>query len=182
VTAAKTPAAFVPAPGIEAILAAAKPREVAVRLCLAGDLAAEADRLTAELDRLGAYVPSSLSDTDPRTDLAAELDKVIEQMRAAEVEFRFRGLPPQDLSDVMTSHPARDSSESWNHITLPPHLVSASCVSPAMTLEQANDLFAAVNDQQRGQLFTAAWNANNATTQIPTSRAVSASLSSSGAR
>jgi hypothetical protein len=169
VTAAKTPAA----PGIEAILAAAKPREVVLRLCLAGDLAAEADRLTGELDRLAMFVPSSLSDIDPRTALAADLDKVIEQMRAGEVEFRFRALPRKEFSDLLAKHPPLTDTQAWNAETLQVELVALACVSPAMSLEQADALFDAVNESGRSELFTAAWAANRAETRVPFSRAVS---------
>lgn len=171
--------------GIEDILAAARPRETEITLCLAGDLAADAERLTAEIDRLGAtYAPSSLADVDPRRELAAELDKVIAKMRQAEVTFRFRGLGRKEYSDLLAEHAPRPgtSDGQWNVETFPPALVVASCIDPEMTVEQGAALYEVVNDGQRGELFTAAWSANNRGTQVPTSRAVSASPSSSGAR
>lgn len=177
-TSAKTPTA----PDIEAILAAAKPREVVLRQCLAGDLAAEADRLTAELDRLSSFTRTSLADTDPRTELAAELDRVIDKMRAGEVEFRFRALPHKEYSDLLAEHPPVKDDEAWNAETLPVELVAKSCISPVMTLAQAGALFDVVNETGRAQLFAAAWSAQRAGTQIPTSRAVSANPSSSDAR
>lgn len=179
-TGAKTAAKTAPL-DMAAVLDLAKPREVIVRLCLAGDLAARADRLAADLDRM-AFTPTSLAEADPRTAMAAELDDLIAQMKAAEVEFQFRAVSHQALSDLKAEEPPRNDDEAWNSDTLPVRLVAMSCVSPAMSLEQAQALFDIVNTQQRSELFTAAYQANHAATQIPISRAVSASLSSSDAR
>lgn len=172
-----------PAPmDMESVLALAKPRETVLRLCLDGHLAAEAERLGAALDRLPAFTPSSLADADPRAGLAAELDKVIAKMASAEVEFTFRSLPRLEFSDLKAAHPPLDDKTNFNVETLQIELVARACVSPVMTLEQADALFDVVNEAGRAELFNAAWTANQIATRIPTSRAVSVNPSSSGAR
>lgn len=81
------------APDIKAIRAAATRREVAVRICVAGELSADAERLDAELRRLDALTKTSLADGGERARLVEELDAVIALMRENEFEFRFRALP-----------------------------------------------------------------------------------------
>lgn len=177
--AAAAPAA---APDIESVLAAARPRETTLRLCMAGDLGAEADRLVVELDRLGNWKPSSLADVDPRAALAAELDAIIEQMRAAEVEFRFRALPRQEFSDLIAAHPPKEEGKAFDPDSMQVELVARACISPAMTMEQSAALFDVVNETGRDELFNAAFAAQRAGTRIPTSRAASVNPESSGSR
>ena len=162
------------------ILALAKPREASVTVCLAGDLAAEVDRITAELDALEGRPATSLADGAARARLTAELDEVRELMQEAEVTFRFRALEPKDYSDLIAAHPC--PGKDWDPDTLPPDLLARSAVEPKMTLEEAQSLYSVVNDGDRGRLFSAAWRANNTAIAIPTSRAASANPSLSDAR
>lgn len=167
-----------PAPrGIEDILAAARPRETEVKLCLSGDLAAEADRLTAKLEALGSrFAPSSLADTDPRTALESELAEVYDLMRENEVTFTFRALGKLAYSNLLAAHPARPGQdEAWNNDTYPEALIAESCLEPAMTLEQLGALSEVLNQRQRNELFNGAWAAQVGETRVPTSRAASAS-------
>jgi len=170
---------------IKKILAAARARETTVAVCLAGDLAAEADRLTAELDRLGepGAARSSLADVDPRAALVADLDTVIELMRSNEVTFRFRKIPDKEYSDLVAAHPSEDEDEAWNADTFPPALVAASCIDPAMSDEDVAELWDVLPFGSRIQLGNAAYNAcRGGAVSIPTSRAVSATPPSSDAR
>lgn len=162
---------------IQDILAAARPRETEVRLCLAGDLAADADRIQAQLDALdGRFVRSSLAETDPRTALESELAEVHDLMRENEVVFRFRALGKLAYSDLLAAHPGRPGEdEAWNNITYPQALIAASCIEPAMTAEQLEALSEVLNQRQRNELFNAAWTAQVGETRVPISRAVSAS-------
>lgn len=172
-----------PARSFADILATAKPRETEVRLCLAGDLAAEADRLSAELEALGSrFAPSSLAEVDPRAAIDSELAEVHDQMRAAEETFRFRALGPKAWSDLEAAHPGRTADEAWNPDTFAPALVAASSIAPAMSLQDVEALFEVLNDRQRGQLFTAAYQANRGETRVPFSPAASPNRSSSGAK
>lgn len=162
------------------ILALAKPREASVTICLAGDLAADADRLTAQLDALDRRPATSLADGAERARLAAELEEIRELMEEASATFRFRALAAKEHSDLIAAHPC--PGKDWNPDTLPPDLLARCAIEPTMTLEEAQKLYNVVNDGDRGRLFSAAWRANDAAIAIPTSRAVSATPSLSDAR
>lgn len=165
--------------GIEDILAAARPREAEVGLCLAGDLAADAERITAEIRRLGDdYAPSSLADVDPRSALRAELDKVHAAMREAEVAFRFKALAREDYSNLLAAHPPVKEGGLFNAETFPPALIAASSIEPVMTLEQAEHLYSVINQHSRDLLWSAAWRANTGAINVPFSRAALLNLSS----
>jgi hypothetical protein len=171
------------APDIKAVLAAARPREVSVRICVAGDLGAEAERIEAELDRLEGVPRSSLGEASGRAALVAELDEVIALMRDAEVEFRFRGIPPKTWSDTVAQHPARNEAEAWNADTLPVDLIAASCISPVMSVEDVQALYDVLPAGARTELWNAAYTASRGgAVQIPTSRAASVNPPSSGTR
>jgi len=162
---------------ISDVLGRLKPREKPVTICLAGDLAAKADRLEAELARAQEdWAPESLSDVNPAHQLARDLDALREQMRGAEVEFLFRAIPDKEYSDLLAAHPPTDEREAFNSQTFPPALVAASCVDPVMSQEKAAELFAGLNQGQIKALFDTAWDANNDATAVPFSLRASAIL------
>lgn len=163
------------------VKAMAKRRETEVRICLAGDLAADADRVIADLDALDRQPATSLADGAVRAKLVEELETLRGLMQESEVTFRFRALPPKELSDLIAAHPG-GPEQDWDPETLPPDLVARCAIEPKMTLEEAEELFGLVNDGQRGELFTAAWRANNASTSVPTSRVASVNPALSDAR
>lgn len=166
----------------EDILALAKPREEEVILCLAGDLAAEADRIARQLDELDRPgVRSSLADGSQRAQLVSELDELRELMKDSEATFRFRALPSREYSDLIAAHPGGEG-RALNIATLQPDLIARCAIEPKMTREQVDQLLDVINEWQRDRLFDAAWNANNAAVAIPTSRAASVNPSLSGVR
>ena len=170
---------------IRKILAAARARETSVSVCLAGDLAADADRLTAELARLGDEPAkrTSLADVDPRAELKAELETVIELMRSNEVTFRFRALPEKAYSDLVAAHPSSTEGEAWDTDTFPPALVAASCIDPVMSEEDVAELWDVLPFYTRIQLGNTAFSAcRSGVVSIPTLRAASENPSSSGER
>lgn len=175
-----------PAPGalsIEDVMAMARPRETSVRVCVAGDLAAKAERLAAEIDRLDRVARTSLADGGgERHALAAELDEIIELMRGAEAEFTFRDIGNKAFSDLKTRFPSQDPNMRWDLDGMAPELVAKACVSPVMTLEQSLTLHEKLPRQSRDALWAAAWDACDGENRIPTSRAASATTSGSGAR
>lgn len=174
-TAKKAPSAPL---SFEDIKAKAKPRQTEVRLCLAGDLAAQADRLADEIEvasnRRG---PTSLADVDPRRVLEAELEKIHEAMRPSEVTFRFQALGRTAYSDLLAAHAPRPGTDdsAWNHDTFPHALIAACCIEPVMTVEQVDELSEVFNQRQRNELFNTAWAAQVGETRIPSSRAASTS-------
>ncbi|WP_327378015.1 hypothetical protein OG393_31055 [Streptomyces sp. NBC_01216] len=165
-------------PDIEDILKRARPREHTVRVCIAGDVAAEVDRLEAELASLSDWKPGSMADQHPGIELAERISAAREQMRAAEVSFTFRALGRLEWSDLVAQHPGQTADEAWDSKTLPLALVSACAIDPVMTPEQVDDLFETLNEAQRQQLIEAAWQVNGEGTSIPFSLHASAILAS----
>jgi hypothetical protein len=151
------------------IMALAKPREAVVKICVAGDLAAEADRLTVELAVLKDKPGTSLADGAERARVQSELDEVAALMREAEIEYRFRALPRRDRSDLIAAHPGRTGEdEEWNLETFPAALVAACAVEPTMSPSDVDQLFDVLNEDGCARLFNGAWRANQAPTSIPT--------------
>lgn len=172
-----------PTLSFDEIYALAKPREAEVTLCLAGDLAAEADRLTEALDAFERPRPgASLADGVGRVQLISELEEIRELMKSAEVTFRFRALGDKAWSDMRAAHPSTNPAQDFDPLSMQPHLIADCSLQPKMSLEQTARLLDRLNEAQRDQLFGAAWRANNAAVSVPTSRAVSVAPSLSDAR
>lgn len=165
-------------PDIAEILAKAKPREHTVRICLAGDVAAEVDRLEAQLAAVSEWKATSIADQHPGVEIAEQIAAARERMREAEVEFTFRALGAKAWSDLVAQHPGKTADEAWDAETLAPALVAASAVDPVMTSEQVDELFESLNNGQRDELIAAAWQVNGEATSVPFSLAASAILAS----
>lgn len=167
------------ASSIEDILAKAKPREKTVMVCIAGDLAGEAERLQDELSRVSEdWEPSDLTAVHPGRTIAEQLKTVHAQVREAEEPFTFRYIGDRAYSDLMAAHPSDNDQEAFDSDAFPRALVAASCVQPKMTEDQVADLFEVINEGQIKQLFDAAWEVHNASDIVPFSLAASALLAS----
>jgi hypothetical protein len=162
------------------IIKKAKPREHAVPICLAGDLAGEVDRLEAEWRRLGEWKPSSAADSDPRRELGERIEAARQAMREAEVTFTFRALTSKAYSDLLAKHPSDNPKETFDPVTFGPALVAASSLEPKMTLRQVATLFDQINEAQREELLEGAWNVNNQATSVPFSLAASLTAAARG--
>lgn len=165
------------ASSIEEILKRAKPREKTVRICLAGDLAGEAERLADEISRTSEeWEPDDLTSEHPARVLAAQLKAVREQTKEAEEPFTLRYIGDRAYSDLLAAHPAEDDKEAFNSETFPRALIAAACVQPTMTEDQVADLFEVINEGQIKQLFDAAWDVHHSAETVPFSLAASALL------
>jgi hypothetical protein len=163
----------------EEILARAKPREKTVMVCLAGDLAGEAERLQDELSRVSEdWEPEDLTSVHPGVAVAEQLKAVHEKVRAAEEPFTFRYIGDRAYSDLVAAHPSANEQEMFDSVTFPRALVAASCVQPEMTEEQVVALFEVINEGEIKKLFDAAWDVHNSSEVIPFSLAASALLAS----
>lgn len=161
------------------VIKRAKPREHTVTVCLAGDDAAEVERLERELASLAdAWEPTSLADKHPGEAAAKKIATIRARMQKAQVEFRFRALGATAWSDLLAAHPSENKNEAWNTKTFPIALLAASCIDPAMTPEQATTLCEQLNEGQRLDLHAAAWEVNQGATSVPFSVSASAILSS----
>lgn len=165
-------------PDIKDVLAKARPRELWVRVCLAGDVAAEVDRLEAELAAVSQWQPDSIADQHPGLALAEQIAEARERMRDSEVEFTFRALGARAWSDLVAQHPGTTDEEAWDAETLAPALVAASAIDPEMSPEELEELFEALNMGQRQALIDAAWRVNGEATSVPFSLHASAILAS----
>jgi hypothetical protein len=165
-------------PDITEILKRAKPRETTVPIYLAGDVAAELERLERQLADVGgdAWAADSLADTDPREPIARKIEAARKKLKASEVEFRFRALPDKGWSDLLAEHPAKEEGQLFDAATFPRALIAACAVDPAMTPEQVDELYAVLNHAQRNALFDGAFGVNTEGTQIPFSVTASAIL------
>lgn len=165
-------------PDIKEVLAKAKAREHTVAICLAGDVAAEVERLEAELADASQWQPESIADQHPGLAIAERIAEARERMKAAEVEFTFRALGAKAWSDLVAAHPGKTDGEPWDVDTLAPALVAASAVDPEMTPDDVAELFETLNFAQRQQLIDAAWHVNGEATSVPFSLHASAILAS----
>ncbi|MFD8949467.1 hypothetical protein ACFV0B_11490 [Streptomyces xanthophaeus] len=154
---------------ISQILKAAKKRRRSVYVCLAGDKVAELGRLEHQLATLGgkAWEPSSLGDSDPRTELAKKVAAARKAVRAAETEFVFEALGDKEWSDLIAAHPSQDKGQMWDPETFGPALISACAVDPVMTDDQVRELFQLCNAAQRDELWRGAYEVNTEAPGIP---------------
>lgn len=156
-------------PDITAILDRATPRTLSVRVCVAGDLAGELDRVLADLADLGdGWEPGSMGDTDPRGPLQAEAAELREKMRAASVDFRFEALGHTAFSALIAQHPAPAGAQApYDEATFLPALLAACCTEPVMDAAQAVILLERLNDGQVQQLYGAALQVNEEPSPLP---------------
>ncbi|MFH8752935.1 hypothetical protein ACH4GK_17930 [Streptomyces rimosus] len=166
-------------PDITEIIKRAKPRETTVTLYLAGDEAAEVERLEAELAGLSdTWQPDSLGAKNPGEKLAKEIAAARKRLKASAVEFRLRALGRLAWSDLVAAHPSKDKAQAWDPETFPQALLAACCVEPAMKPEQVADLFEVLNEGQRIALCQAAYDVNAEATSVPFSVSASSILAS----
>ncbi|MEU1496987.1 hypothetical protein [Streptomyces sp. NPDC005732] len=164
---------------IQDILKSAKPREKTVRICIRGDLAGEAERLQEELSKVSEdWEPDSLTSVHPARAIAEQLKAVHEQAKDAEEPFTFRYIGDRAYSDLLAAHPGEDDGQLFHPTTFPRALIVASCVEPAMTAEDATELFEVLNQAEIDKLANAAWDVHTAADVIPFSLAASALLAS----
>jgi hypothetical protein len=164
---------------IAKVLKQARPREQTVPVCVRGDLSGEVERLSSELARVSEdWEPADLTEEHPGRVLAAEMRKVREQARAAEVPFRLRYIGDRAYSDLLAAHPSEDPQEAFNSDTFPRALIAACCVDPVMTEEHCTELFEVISQGEIKRLFDAAWDVHNGAGIVPFSLAASALLAS----
>jgi hypothetical protein len=181
---------------IDGILAAARPAERTIHLCIRGDLNAAIEDAQHELENLlrgirtkaeqistpaeddeerPANPDDTLVDDDTEqavAELTARIESLRDQMRSATVEFRFRRLPHSTYDALRKRFETAGEAVDREALAIP--LIAASCYSPAMTEQQAFELAEKVlNRGQVGQLFNTAWETNQGTIVVPFSSAPS---------
>lgn len=145
----------------------ARRRESVAVVCLAGDLSADAERLTVELEAVKARPGIHPEDAAERARLESELDEVRQLMKSSEVELRFRALPPQEYSDLVAAHPSDDPDQAFDAESFDPALVAACSLEPRMTVAEVNELYENLNRHSRSLIWSAAWRACNGAVSVP---------------
>ena len=165
---------------IAEVLAAAKPRESSVTLCMAGDLAAEFDALEHRLTELRRTAPGDSLAGNGSAEIAERMAGVRRAMAESEVVFTFRAISRKAWSDLLTAHPAPLGADTkYSMDTLVPAVVAASAIDPKMSIAEANTLCDTLSSGQVDALFVAAWDVNTGSGEIPFSGAAFALLPSS---
>lgn len=165
-------------PSIEEILSQATDpayvRTATARILLRQDLLTQHQQLEADLD--AAIQADNAENRTPQApaisqqilDLEAEID-------AARIEFRFRSIGHRAWADLMAAHPpTKEQIKALGRIdhnpeTFPIAAIAASCVEPAMTVDDVAQLDRALNDTQFNLLLVRCVEANTGGVDTPKS-------------
>ena len=158
------------------IMAKARPAERVVRICLAGDLVAERQLLEQQINELAQTIraqarnndgnpDAALADTDPLADLQDQLVDVMDRMRDSYATFRFRALPRSVWDALRKKFEDAAGKLDMEGIAVP--VTAASSLEPKLTEDEVVGLFEVLNDDQRQDLFAAAWSANTGAVDVP---------------
>jgi hypothetical protein len=155
-------------PDISHLLDTAAPRVVSVPVCLDGTAAERLAELQAEHAELADWEPGSLGDTDPRVDLARQVERAREELAAATVEFRLQALGHLAFTRLLGAHPpAPGKNDLYDPDTLLPALLAACCISPTLSPAQVSQLLDRVNHGTAQALFGAVLAVNEEPSPLP---------------
>lgn len=163
---------------IEDVLGAIKVPVRSVSICLDGDLRAEHDDLTRELERLRRKAGGK--DSNEARQVAEQIKAVEARMQDSETVFKFRGLTKNGIRKLFERFPAPDPNPEnlrWNVHEGASALLAESAIEPTMTVAQADKLADAVDDGVWTELVNAAWVASTGSTTVPFSVRASAMTS-----
>lgn len=141
-------------------------REKVVMVAMAGDLLAEHESLSEELDAALAATRTSLADGTSTQQLAERIAQLEADIEDSRVPFRFRGLGRNTYKTLERAHPDPDGG-AWNVETFPAALVAACSLDPVMSAEQVAELVDMVTEGEFGRLFQAAFAACNDANDVP---------------
>ena len=128
-------------------------------------------QLRDEHARLDALLPTLVSDTidahPQRLETAQRIADIESEMEAALIEFRFKGIGRRQWADLLAEHPPTKQQKLLDRNapyddTFEYAAIAASCVQPAMTVEQvrALDASGAVDVQGWNELWSSCLRAN----------------------
>lgn len=157
---------------------------------LDGAIAAQIETLREEIQKaklLDSRAASpDMGSSSRATALTRELFDLLDSAAESEVDFTFKGIGNTAFNDLLKKHrPTQTQIKDirrelgnnkanldYNPDTFPPVLISASLVSPAMTLEEAQDMFEDPewNLAELTKMFRAALEVNNEVPDIPFTR------------
>lgn len=151
---------------VAALIAGIKPPERAVPICMRGDLQADYEVLQQELVTALAGANEDRMGEDPAvSEVRARIVALAEEIKAATLVFRMRGIPQPAHLALEESHPARegnarDKERGFNVEAVEQALIRASCVWPELTPEQWDVLDASFTVWQKSMLAGAAYSAS----------------------
>jgi hypothetical protein len=165
---------------LSALLDTAALPERTVEICLRGDLVSKVEDLERQL-RDAQTSLTTLADAGRAQLLATEIESVREQMRAASVVFRLRGLNRQDWRAILAAHPPREDDRDdnilgYNQDTFFPALIRACLIEPDVDDETWARLEPVLSSKQFDDLADAALGTSRRTVDVPFSFAASATL------
>lgn len=141
-----------------------------VTICTDGDLQAEHDELTEQLELVRRREPGRMGETAEGKELAERIGEVEEAMRASEHTFKFKGLNKNALNVLYKRFPpAKDKNQTWDIEAGAFALLAAAAVEPAMTEDQAKALIDALSYGQVDKLVGCAWVATTGSSSVPLS-------------
>lgn len=172
------------------IIAAAALPERTVVVCVRGDLLADIDTLTEELqaELADAKANGRLAGRNKSTPRAQELTEAIEAKRVEMTEhtitFRLRALKPSVWRALVAKHPpAKNSGMVVDLLGFMGDAIPASTVEPELDAED----WKALLEEERlpvaevGKLIDAVWDLNYSAVDVPKSRMPSAATRTSSA-
>lgn len=161
-----------------------------VEICLAGDLVAEFERLSRELEQASQRpAVDSIEGDSGMLEIAQRIEALRERMRADTEEFIVQALPGPKYRELKAQHPPRQDDDGVidddkfldaNIDTFAEPLLRACLVAPEFDDELWAETVEALTDRQYDDLVNAAIFVNKGSVTVPFSRAASAILSSSG--
>jgi hypothetical protein len=162
---------------IESIIGDLEQPERTVRICLKGKLVGEHEDLERQLSEAQVNAVATMGGTAKTAELAQQIRDLEQQMDAASVVFRVRGISYFEREEWLKANPPREGvEERFNPLTGAPSLIAACLVEPAATVEQARRLMEKAGTGQADKLFSACLQAIGEDGAVPFSVAASATL------
>lgn len=162
---------------------ASRPATV-VSLCLDGEALGEIRELERQLGE--TYIPTSLEDRNPATEIVEQIKARQERAKESYVDFHLRAVRGPDWAPFWSGRPVVDEGESseafnvrWFDFVC--RMVSLTCVDPVMTPEQVAELVDEMPADSWAELSEEVWALNTNKVTVPFSAAASAMSQNSGA-
>lgn len=159
-------------------LAAARPAERYVEVCLRGDLRAEHDKAEADLRRLrtrdGTPATRSAGDAAEEHALAERIVALEEQMAGEMLGLTVRAMPTREWSALILRHPPRagvkaDEALNVNFQALMEEAVPACVVDPELDADDWARLGDVLSNSDWETLSGAVFDVNRGGTEVPKS-------------
>lgn len=149
---------------IDDVLSQIQPREVTVSVSSRDDLVGRIRDMEGRVREALAYDEDhNASDTAPA--VKAELEQLVADYEAGQVEFTFRSLPHDQWMDLHSKHPPTDADKAmgrdYDGVNFPIAAMAASCVKPeGVTVDKIRDLASVLAHGPFQALFEACMAAN----------------------